>query len=86
MPADTSRPAPASVPASIDDPDPRGRRLRTGLRWRPSLPADDPVIFTMDLRGLRGHWAARAALPAISAETMTGADRQAQALGYPRNG
>ena len=32
---------------------------------------------------LRRHWAARAALPAISAETMTGADRRAQALGYP---
>jgi hydroxyethylthiazole kinase-like uncharacterized protein yjeF len=37
----------------------------------------------MDLRALRGHWAARAALPAISAETMTGADRRAQALGTP---
>jgi NAD(P)H-hydrate epimerase len=49
----------------------------------PPLPADDPSIFQMDLRGLRRHWAARAALPAISAETMTGADRRAQALGYP---
>jgi ADP-dependent NAD(P)H-hydrate dehydratase / NAD(P)H-hydrate epimerase len=49
----------------------------------PPLPADDPSIFEMDLRGLRRHWAARAALPAISAETMTGADRRAQALGYP---
>ena len=47
------------------------------------LPADDPPIFEMDLRGLRRHWASRAALPAISAETMTGADRRAQALGYP---
>jgi hydroxyethylthiazole kinase-like uncharacterized protein yjeF len=47
------------------------------------LPADDPSIFEMDLRGLRRHWAATAALPAISAETMTGADRRAQALGYP---
>ena len=37
----------------------------------------------MDLRGLRQHWAARAALPAISAETMTGADRRAQSLGVP---
>jgi hydroxyethylthiazole kinase-like uncharacterized protein yjeF len=51
----------------------------------PPLPADDPPIFTMDLRGLRRHWAARAALPAISAETMTGADRRAQALGYPES-
>ena len=49
----------------------------------PPLPADDPAIFEMDLRGLRRHWADRAALPAISAETMTGADRRAQALGYP---
>jgi hydroxyethylthiazole kinase-like uncharacterized protein yjeF len=49
----------------------------------PPLPADDPAIFEMDLRGLRRHWALQAALPAISAETMTGADRRAQALGYP---
>ncbi len=49
----------------------------------PLLPADDPSIFEMDLRGLRRHWAARADLPPISAETMTGADRRAQALGYP---
>jgi len=49
----------------------------------PPLPADDPAIFEMDLRGLRQHWAGRAALPAISAETMTGADRRAQALGVP---
>ena len=48
----------------------------------PRLPADDPSIFEMDLRGLRRHWATSAALPAISAETMTGADRRAQALGY----
>ena len=49
----------------------------------PPLPADDPPIFEMDLRGLRRHWATQAALPAISAETMTGADRRAQALGVP---
>jgi NAD(P)H-hydrate epimerase len=49
----------------------------------PLLPADDPSIFEMDLRALRRHWAAQAALPAISAEMMTGADRRAQALGYP---
>ena len=45
------------------------------------LPADDPAIFGMDLRTLRGRWAASAALSAISAETMTGTDRRAQALG-----
>ena len=49
----------------------------------PPLPADDPSIFEMDLRGLRQRWSAQAGLPAISAETMTGADRRAQALGYP---
>jgi ADP-dependent NAD(P)H-hydrate dehydratase / NAD(P)H-hydrate epimerase len=47
------------------------------------LPADDPAIFDMDLRGLRRRWADRAALPPISAEMMTGADRRAQALGRP---
>ncbi len=47
----------------------------------PPLPADDPSIFEMDLRGLRRHWAATAARSAISAEMMTGADRRAQALG-----
>jgi NAD(P)H-hydrate epimerase len=77
MPAETSSPAPApdsapaAGPAPLADPAPR-------------LPADDPVIFTLDLRGLRRHWAARAALPAISAEMMTGADHKAQALGYPQ--
>src|SRR4051794_30163532 len=49
----------------------------------PPLPADDPAIFDLDLRGLRHHWAARADLPSISAESMMGADRRAQALGYP---
>jgi NAD(P)H-hydrate epimerase len=47
------------------------------------LPADDPDLFGLDLRGLRHRWASRAALPAISAEAMTGADRRAQALGFP---
>jgi NAD(P)H-hydrate epimerase len=50
----------------------------------PGLPADDPAIFAMDLRALRRHWSARAALPAISAETMMGADHRAQALGFPQ--
>ena len=60
---------PAPAPTSIPDS-------------APPLPADYPPIFAMDLRGLRRHWAAQAALPAISAETMTGADRRAQALGF----
>jgi hydroxyethylthiazole kinase-like uncharacterized protein yjeF len=50
----------------------------------PRLPADDPEIFSLDLRGLRQRWASRAGLPAISAEMMTGADHKAQALGYPQ--
>jgi NAD(P)H-hydrate epimerase len=62
-------PAETPMPASVPE--------STGL-----LPADDPAIFTFDLRGLRRRWAAQAALPPISAETMTGADRRAQALGY----
>jgi len=45
------------------------------------LPANDPELFEMDLRGLRGRWADRAAMPAIGAEAMTGADRRAQSLG-----
>ena len=48
------------------------------------LPADDPSLFTMDLRGLRTRWAAQADLPPISAETMVGADARAQALGFPQ--
>lgn len=58
---------PASVPGTPDRISP--------------LPANDPAIFEMDLRGLRGRWAGRAALPPISAEAMTGADLRAQALG-----
>jgi ADP-dependent NAD(P)H-hydrate dehydratase / NAD(P)H-hydrate epimerase len=49
----------------------------------PPLPADDPGLFELDLRGLRRRWADRAALPAMSAEAMTGADHRAQALGVP---
>ena len=49
------------------------------------LPADDPGLFELDLRGLRARWARAAARPPISAEAMTGADRRAQALGVPGN-
>jgi NAD(P)H-hydrate epimerase len=55
----------------------------TDVPDRPLLPANDPAIFTLDLRGLRRRWAASAALPPIGAEAMTGADRRAQALGIP---
>jgi len=47
------------------------------------LPATDPELFELDLRGLRHRWADRAALPPMSAEAMTGADRRAQAVGIP---
>jgi len=49
------------------------------------LPADDPSIFTLDLRGLRARWAAQADLPAISAAAMIGADARAQAAGFPQD-
>jgi ADP-dependent NAD(P)H-hydrate dehydratase / NAD(P)H-hydrate epimerase len=49
----------------------------------PPLPAEDPALFELDLRGLRGRWAATAARPPMSAEAMVGADRKAQALGVP---
>lgn len=47
------------------------------------LPADDPELFELDLRGLRRRWAHRAALPPMSAEAMRGADHRAQARGMP---
>jgi NAD(P)H-hydrate epimerase len=47
------------------------------------LPADDPSLFKLDIRGLRRRWAASMALPPISAEAMTGTDRRAQSLGVP---
>ncbi len=46
-----------------------------------SLPANDPDLFTLDLRGLRRRWADRAAMTPIGAEAMTGADLRARALG-----
>jgi NAD(P)H-hydrate epimerase len=47
----------------------------------PPLPADDPGLFDLDLRGLRERWAPTAAKPPMSAEAMIGADAKAQALG-----
>jgi ADP-dependent NAD(P)H-hydrate dehydratase / NAD(P)H-hydrate epimerase len=49
----------------------------------PPLPADDPTLFDLDLRGLRDRWAPTAARPPMTAEAMVGADRKAQALGVP---
>jgi len=45
------------------------------------LPADDPDLFELDLRGLRDRWARAADRPPMTAAAMTGADRRAQALG-----
>ena len=45
------------------------------------LPADDPGLLRMDLRGLRNRWAAAASRAPIGAEAMAGADLRAQALG-----
>jgi NAD(P)H-hydrate epimerase len=47
------------------------------------LPADDPDLFTFDLRGLAARWAEAMDRPPMTAEAMTGADRRAQALGIP---
>ena len=52
-------------------------------RVEPPLPADDPELFAMELRGLRARWSLAAARAPINAEAMTGADRRAQALGVP---
>ena len=47
------------------------------------LPADDPELFSLDLRGLRERWAEAAARPPMTGEAMTGADRRAQTRGMP---
>jgi hydroxyethylthiazole kinase-like uncharacterized protein yjeF len=49
----------------------------------PPLPADDPAIFGLDLEGLAERWVRNMAMPPITAEAMTGADRRAQAMGVP---
>jgi NAD(P)H-hydrate epimerase len=47
------------------------------------LPADDPDLFDLDLRGLRRRWAAAAARAPFGSEAMAGADKRAQARGVP---
>lgn len=47
------------------------------------LPADDPEIFDLDLRGLRRRWAGAGARAAFGSEAMAGADKRAQAMGVP---
>lgn len=50
---------------------------------RPPAAADDPSIFELDLNELEARWAEAMSASPISAETMTGTDRRAQALGVP---
>jgi hydroxyethylthiazole kinase-like uncharacterized protein yjeF len=47
------------------------------------LPADDPDLRTLTLDELELRWAEAASRTAISAESMMGADRKAQAMGIP---
>jgi NAD(P)H-hydrate epimerase len=47
------------------------------------LPADDPELFELDLRGLRRRWAGAAARAPFGSEAMAGADKRAQAMGVP---
>jgi ADP-dependent NAD(P)H-hydrate dehydratase / NAD(P)H-hydrate epimerase len=47
------------------------------------LPADDPELFDLDLRGLRSRWADAAGRAPIGSEAMAGADLKAQKLGVP---
>ncbi len=57
--------------------------MPTTVEPAPALPANDPAIFDLDLRGLRRRWAAQTSKTPMTAEAMTGADRRAQALGVP---
>jgi ADP-dependent NAD(P)H-hydrate dehydratase / NAD(P)H-hydrate epimerase len=47
----------------------------------PPLPADDPVIFDLDLDGLAARWRRNMEAEPFGAEAMRGADRRAQAVG-----
>jgi NAD(P)H-hydrate epimerase len=47
------------------------------------LPADDPELFKLDLRGLRRRWIGASSRSPIGAQQMTGADLRAQAMGTP---
>jgi NAD(P)H-hydrate epimerase len=57
--------------------------MPTTVEPAPALPANDPEIFELDLRGLRRRWSAQTSKTPITAEAMTGADRRAQVLGVP---
>ena len=64
-------------------PPSRGSAPSSASLAEPPLPADDPTLFEVDLRGLRDRWAPTAARPPMTAEAMVGADHRAQLLGVP---
>jgi NAD(P)H-hydrate epimerase len=47
------------------------------------LPADDPMLFELDLAGLAVRWASAMGRSPMTAEEMTGADARARRLGVP---
>jgi hydroxyethylthiazole kinase-like uncharacterized protein yjeF len=67
------------APTSPTRPGKRANLAGDGL----PLPADDPELFELDLRGLRRRWADAARRSPIGAEAMAGADRRAQIRGIP---
>jgi NAD(P)H-hydrate epimerase len=77
----TSRPTDPSAQSATPSAATPSSRVPSSVA--PPLSADDPELFTLDLRGLRRRWAGAAARPPIGAEAMSGADRRAQAVGVP---
>jgi NAD(P)H-hydrate epimerase len=71
----------ARRPASATPARPPRGTLSTVPTGAIPLPADDPALATFSLDELELRWAEAAARTPISAESMTGADRKAQALG-----
>jgi ADP-dependent NAD(P)H-hydrate dehydratase / NAD(P)H-hydrate epimerase len=69
-------------PVAPTSPSRAGKRANLAGDGLP-LPADDPELFGLDLRGLRRRWADAARRSPIGAEAMAGADRRAQIRGIP---
>ena len=69
--------------AASDPAGSKGAAADAGAGTSSPLPADDPALATLDLRGLRRRWAEAASRSPIGAEQMAGADRRAQAMGVP---
>jgi ADP-dependent NAD(P)H-hydrate dehydratase / NAD(P)H-hydrate epimerase len=76
-------PTPDRSAGRTSDPasQPRGAASRSAGEI--PLPADDPLLFELDLDGLAARWAEAMARAPMSAEEMTGADVRAQRLGIP---